>query len=131
MVLPGHRPGFDGNHFGTHREVFPYEDGAVYCVVPHRRVVSAIHNVYLDFHGSGQGRVAFVLGGGLQFVGFALDRRGNIIPMLRFIESFFTLRYHLLSRKYNVIKLYLQLTNLSRNMLNEFDQITMKIKSVC
>lgn len=85
MALPVHRPGFDWNHFGTHREVFPYEDGAVNCVVPHRRVVSAVHNIYLDFHGSGQGRVAFVLGGRLQFVGFALDGRRNIIPMLRFI----------------------------------------------
>lgn len=72
-VVLRHRPGLHRHHLRPHREVLPYEDGAVNRVVPHGRVVCAIHNVYLDFHGSGEGRVAFVLGGGLQLVGLALE----------------------------------------------------------
>lgn len=72
MVLR-HRPCLHRHHLSPDREVFPDEDRAVNCVIPDGWVVSAVHNVYLDFHGSGQGRVAFVLGGGLQLVGLTLE----------------------------------------------------------
>lgn len=74
----GHRPGFDRHDFSPDREVLSNVDGPVDHVVPHGRVVRAVHNIDLYFHGSGQGRVAFVLGRGFQLVRFSLSTRGNI-----------------------------------------------------
>lgn len=71
----GHRPGFDRHDFSPDREILSYVDGTVDCVVPNRRIVSTIHDIYLYFHGSGQWRKAFVLGRGFQLVRLSLNTR--------------------------------------------------------
>lgn len=67
-----HAPCFNGHHFGTHGQVLSNVDRAVHRVVPHGGIVRAIHYVYLDLHGSGQGREALVLSHSLQLVRFSL-----------------------------------------------------------
>lgn len=73
-----HRPCFDRHNFSPDRKVLSNVDRSIDRVVPHGRVVRAVHDVYLDFHGSGQGRIAFVLGSRLQLVSLSLCTRGNI-----------------------------------------------------
>lgn len=67
-----HAPCFHGNHFGAHGQVLSNVDRAIHCVVPHRGIIRAIHYVYLDLHGSGQGREALVLSHSLQLVCLSL-----------------------------------------------------------
>lgn len=81
-VILGHRPGLDRHNLSPNREILPYEDRPVNYVIPNGRVVRAIHHVYLDLHGSGEGRVAFVLGGGLQLVRLALGRREHYTELV-------------------------------------------------
>lgn len=69
-----HRPGLDRHDLSPDREVLSNVDGSVDHMIPHGRVVSAIHDVYLDLHGSRQKRVPFVLSHGLQLVRFSLAR---------------------------------------------------------
>lgn len=76
-VRRGHRPGLHRHNLSPHREVLPDEDRPVNHVIPNRRIVRAIHHVYLDLHGTGEGRVAFVLGGGLQLVRLSLGPPGT------------------------------------------------------
>lgn len=68
-----HAPCFYGHHFGTHGQILSNVDRAVHRVVPHGGIVSAIHYVYLDLHGSGQGRETLVLSHSLQLVRFSLS----------------------------------------------------------
>lgn len=67
-----HAPCFYGHHFGADGQILSNVDRAVHHVVPHGGIVRAIHYVYLDLHGSGQGREALVLSHSLQLVRFSL-----------------------------------------------------------
>jgi len=66
------RPGFNRYNFCPDRHVFFNVDGSVDHMVPHWRIVCTVHNINLNFHGSGQGRVPFILSHGLQLVCFSL-----------------------------------------------------------
>lgn len=67
-----HRPGFDRHNFSPDREILSNVDGSVDHVVPDGRVVSAVHDINLNFDGSRQGWVSLVLSHSLQLVRFSL-----------------------------------------------------------
>lgn len=93
-VLTGtHAPCFHGHHFGTHGQILSNVDRAVHHVVPHGGIVRAIHYVYLDLHGTRQGRETLILSHSLQLVRFSLagkkvdgNRQNHVVSSVRMEE---------------------------------------------
>lgn len=69
------RPGLNGHYSSPNRHVFFNVDWSIDHMVPHRWIVCTVHNIDLDFHGTGQRRISFVLCHGLQLVSFSLNSK--------------------------------------------------------
>jgi hypothetical protein len=67
-----HRPGLYRNHLGPHVNIFLNGDRTIGSMVPHRRVIGAIHHVNLNFHGAGKWWKAFVFGMNFELISLAL-----------------------------------------------------------
>lgn len=72
MLVLHDRPGLDRDYFGPNGHVFFNVDGAVNDVVPNRRIVGPVYDVYLYFDGPLQRRIAFIFRGRFQLVCLAL-----------------------------------------------------------